>query len=959
MRCKIIIIGSILLLNAIKAFAQENAPAYYENPIVAQDYSDPDVCGADGDFFMTASSFCCMPGLPILHSSDLMHWRIVNYALREEYAGSDGSSAPRHGKGVWAPSIRCHDGIYYIFWGDPDYGIYMIKADDPTKEWSKPLLVIKGKGMIDPCPLWDEDGKAYLVHAWAGSRAKMNSALTMWSMETDGSGVIGDPVLVFDGYDGTNHTVEGPKLYKKEGKYYIMAPAGGVEKGWQLALRSDNIFGPYECKTVMSQGESRVNGPHQGGLVDTKGGATWFLHFQDKGVFGRVLHLNPVEWKDGWPVVGIDSDGDGCGTPVETYKLPDVGTKKSKYGDKAEKKGVSVDDMSDEFDSPSLGLQWQWMSAYQPSYGFTTNMGYMRLYNHILQTATSSCWEVPNLMLQKMQAKPTCATAKVTVSAREDGQSSGLIVMGLDYCRLALTKEKDAFVLEQVFCHDADKGGMETRVRICDIPYDKHFGESSYEVYQRTIYLRIRADENGLCKLSYSLDGETYTSTKFSFKARAGKWIGAKIGFFSVALSTCKTKGWMDIDWFRVSDSSDKMDEPSVANANNYEVSERIKSQIMPLSKVKRELADCDAKVKRTLRELHGTGDSIDYTLYPRNIMKGEKQWNLRKGTKDEWCSGFWPGILWYDYENTGDSSIMAEARNYTAPLEYLSKTPAFDHDLGFLIFCSYGNGYRLTGDKLYKNVIIDTADTLATLFRPKVGTILSWPRNTALFGGHNTIMDNMINLETLLWAAKKSGDIRLYDIAVSHADTTMRYHFRDDYSSYHVAVYDSIIGAFIRGCTHQGYSDTSMWARGQSWAIYGYTTVYRETGEQRFLDFAQKVTDIYLRRLTDDYVPYWDFDDPGIPNAPRDASTAAVVASALLDLSQYVEPEKSERYILAASRMLESLSSAKYKSGDENSSFLLHSVGHKPAGTEIDASIIYSDYYYIEALTKLRKMLE
>lgn len=365
----------------------------------------------------------------------------------------------------------------------------------------------------------------------------------------------------------------------------------------------------------------------------------------------------------------------------------------------------------------------------------------------------------------------------------------------------------------------------------------------------------------------------------------------------------------------------------------------------------------CDAQVHRTLAELKADNGSIDYTLMPRNIMDSLTTWHCRKATKEEWCGGFWPGILWYDYEATGDEQIKAEAEKFTSSLKFLSETPAFDHDLGFLVFCSYGNGYRLTQNPEYKQVILNTADTLATLFNPRVGTILSWPRNVEMFGGHNTIMDNLINLEMLFWAAKNGGNPYLSDIAIAHADKTMKHQFRPDYTSYHVAVYDTLTGDFIRGCTHQGYADNTMWARGQAWGIYGYTTVYRETKDIRYLDFVQKITDVYLKNLPEDYVPYWDFNDPSIPNAPRDASAAAIVASALLELCDYLPVEKAAEYKDAAVRMLTSLSSDKYQSGKSKPSFLLHSTGHWPAKSEIDASIIYADYYYIEALLRLKKI--
>lgn len=366
-------------------------------------------------------------------------------------------------------------------------------------------------------------------------------------------------------------------------------------------------------------------------------------------------------------------------------------------------------------------------------------------------------------------------------------------------------------------------------------------------------------------------------------------------------------------------------------------------------------LTYCSTQVDRTLKDL----TPLDYTMMPRNIAGNSSAWCCRKVVKTEWCSGFWPGILWYDYQNTKDTAILEIARKYTASLKFISEIPAYDHDLGFLLFSSYGNGYRLTNDPVYKQVLLRAADTLATLFNPKVGTILSWPREVENNNWpHNTIMDNMINLELLFWAAANGGDHQLYEIAVSHADKTMQNHFRKDYTSYHVAVYDTTDGHFIKGVTHQGYSDNSMWARGQAWAIYGFTMVYRETKDPKYLDFVQKVTDVYLDRLPDDYIPYWDFDDPDIPKAPRDASAAAVTASALIELSGYVNDSKvAARYKSEAIRMLTSLGSDVYQAGTSNPAFLLHSTGNKPQGNEVDYAIIYADYYYIEALSRLKNM--
>jgi unsaturated chondroitin disaccharide hydrolase len=348
----------------------------------------------------------------------------------------------------------------------------------------------------------------------------------------------------------------------------------------------------------------------------------------------------------------------------------------------------------------------------------------------------------------------------------------------------------------------------------------------------------------------------------------------------------------------------------------------------------------------------------VDTPNIPRNIVDSIGNW--RYVNYKDWTSGFWAGQLWYAYEGTGNEKLKNEAIRFTSDLYNLSVEPAFDHDLGFQVFNSYGHGYRLTGNEEYKQIVLRTADTLATLYNPKVGTILSWPRSVPNmeWPQHNTIIDNMINLELLFWASKNGGSQNLYDIAVKHAETTMNNHFREDYTSYHVVVYDKDSGEKIKAVTHQGYADETMWARGQSWAIYGYTMCFRETGKPEFLDFAEKVSDVYIKNLPEDLIPYWDFNDPAIPNAPKDASAAAVTASGLLELSTLVKDKaKAKHYREIAEKMITALSSDQYQSRDKNSAFITHVTGHKPNGTEIDTSINYGDYYYIEALVRLKKL--
>lgn len=512
----------------------------YRNPVLHADYSDPDVCAVGGDYFLTASSFNCTPGLPILHSKDLVNWKIVNYALKKvepvEYYNES-----RHGKGVWAPSIRFHEGMYYIYWGDPDFGIFMVKTRDPYGEWDAPVLVKAGKGMIDPCPLWDDDGRVYLAHAWAGSRAKFNSVLTVCELNKEGTAVISDPVLVFDGNDGVNHTIEGAKFYKRNGFYYLFAPAGGVVSGWQLVMRSKDVYGPYEARIVMAQGKTDINGPHQGGWVDTPAGESWFLHFQDKGAYGRVLHLNPMKWINDWPVIGVDKDGDGCGDPVSRYRKPKTG---KTYP-------IETPVESDEFDTRKLGLQWEWHANYQDVFGFTTNMGYARIYGHELSPHFKNFWEVPNLLMQKFPAEEFTATAKLKVSAKDDGQLSGLIIMGWDYSWIGVEKQGEKFLLRQAVCKDAEQGNLEQVSTLAVLEPSRKFEAGLFPNYEREIYIRVHVDKGAYCRFSYSLDGKKFTEAGTLFKARQGKWIGAKVGMFSVTPHG-KERGWVDVDWFRV-----------------------------------------------------------------------------------------------------------------------------------------------------------------------------------------------------------------------------------------------------------------------------------------------------------------------------------------------------------------------------------------------------------------------
>lgn len=523
-----------------EVWCPDNGDGTYTNPVINADYSDPDVCVVGEDYYLTASSFNCTPGLPILHSKDLVNWEIIGHALKNIEPASV-YNMPSHGNGVWAPSIRYHNGEFYIYWGDPDYGVFMVKTKNPAGEWEKPVCVIPGPGNIDSTPLWDEDGRCYLVSAYANSRSRFASVIVVRELSADGTKAIGDPVIVFDGNGTENRTCEGPKFYKRDGWYWIMCPAGGVPTGFQLAMRAKSPFGPYECKKVLAQGKSDVNGPHQGAWVHTAFGEDWFLHFQDKGCYGRVVHLQPVEWRDNWPVMGIDKDGDYCGDPVKTYRKP----KTSKAWP------IQNPVESDEFNQPLLGKQWQWHANYNQFFGMPTSFGTFRVYNHKLSENFVNLWEVPNLLLQKTPADKFTATAKVRVTAKDQNQFGGLIMMGLDYSAIVVKRVGDEFELQQITCLKADKGKPE-KVNIIAKLKPTEVDKIDYQpAIHEDIYLSMMVND-GICNFAYSLDGKKYKKVGESFKMREGKWIGAKIGFVAAEPAGKANRGWLEADWFHV-----------------------------------------------------------------------------------------------------------------------------------------------------------------------------------------------------------------------------------------------------------------------------------------------------------------------------------------------------------------------------------------------------------------------
>jgi beta-xylosidase len=504
----------------------DNGDGTYTNPIINSDYSDPDVIRVGKKFYMTASSFNCIPGLPILESNDLVNWELISYALPKQKP-ENVYDLPQHGNGVWAPCMRYHNKKFYIYYSDPDYGIYVITSKKPEGPWSEPIMVKPGKGLIDPSPLWDDDGKVYLVYAFAGSRAGIKSILNICTMNSVGTLASNDDVIIIDGHL-EEPTIEGPKFYKKNGNYYIFAPAGGVPTGWQTVLRSKNIYGPYEKRKVLDQGTTNVNGPHQGAWIQTHTGEDWFMHFQDKGILGRVVHLQPMKWVNNWPVIANDSDGDGMGEPVLKHKKPNVG---NVYPI------ISPND-SDEFNLPKLGLQWQWHANPKINWGFPSSMGFYTLNCIPKPKEAANLFEVPNLLLQKLPADNFMVTTKFTFNSYSDGEEAGFLIMGLDYCYLKIKKVDDKLFLSQMICKNA------------------HIKESEQEIetvliQKNLIYMQMKFIENGTCIFSYSEDGTNFKNIGKPFTAKEGKWIGAKLGFVALRDGFINDAGNIKIDWIR------------------------------------------------------------------------------------------------------------------------------------------------------------------------------------------------------------------------------------------------------------------------------------------------------------------------------------------------------------------------------------------------------------------------
>ena len=506
-----------------KMWIADQGDGTYRNPILYTDYSDPDAIRVGEDYFMVASSFNNAPAVPLLHSRDLVNWKVPNYCMEKLPSGR--YEKPAHGCGAWAPAIRFHKGIYYVYVPLPDEGIFLCRTKDPFGKWEDPVCVKAYAGWIDPCPFWDEDGKAYMVNAFARSRIGFKNALYLSPLSEDGMTVPGDGeagCFVYDGY-ATQPTIEGPKLYKRNGYYYIFAPAGGVKTGWQTVLRSRNIRGPYEEKIVMHQGSSPVNGPHQGAWVDTPYGEDWFLHFQDVGNAGRIVHLQPMRWEDDWPVIGEDEDGDGCGEPVPCYRKPLTGDGETGEPDAPED--------SDFFEGDRLGLQWQWNANFKEEW-YDLKENCLNLYTQKKEASLPLC-DVPSLLLQKWPAPEFAVLSCLHLDGMEDGDVCGMISLGGCYDSIVVCQRDGKRVLQQ---RTGMISGKEEVTELGNFEGD-------------TIYLRMVVEDSRRISWESGKTEKTMQRTGKKTEAAPGVWVGVKSGFVAVHEGEGKC-GRLDADAF-------------------------------------------------------------------------------------------------------------------------------------------------------------------------------------------------------------------------------------------------------------------------------------------------------------------------------------------------------------------------------------------------------------------------
>lgn len=514
-------------------WTSDNGDGTYRNPVIHCDYSDPDAICVDGVYYLTASTFNYLPGLPILTSTDLVNWTLRNYAVKR--IREKRYDTPQHADGIWAPAIRYHDGRFYIFYGMPDEGIYMVTAENPLGDWDAPVLVKEAKGLIDPCPLWDDDGRAYIIHGYAKSRIGFNSRLGIFPISADGRTALADDRLL---YDGTvkHPTIEGPKAYKRDGWYYIFAPAGGVATGWQVCLRSRSIYGPYEDKVVLKQGSSEINGPHQGAWVETDEGEDWFLHFQSKGLYGRVMHLQPMHWQeDGWPYIGVRDEnpvppeqieaGINCEAAALTANAADCGIPVTEYQKPKGTEGEITGEVGDDDFRGALGLQWQFMANLQPDF-YQVGDGVLKLNAKALPNGGDRLWQCPQTLTQKIACPAFFAETTMSINGLLVGEQAGIGMVGGQYAYVAVRRSENNVSLVYVASDGSDHHEtVRERVTIADAPVTFR------------VTLLPTSDKTAVTTFEYA-QGSEFKPFGQPFEPTRHTWVGARLALFAMRLSS-------------------------------------------------------------------------------------------------------------------------------------------------------------------------------------------------------------------------------------------------------------------------------------------------------------------------------------------------------------------------------------------------------------------------------------
>lgn len=511
------VLAVCLAARAVPVAAQALQPAatpapqgVYHNPVLFADYSDPDVIRDGAHYYLIASTFHFVPGIPILESTDLVHWTILGHVVDRltmdpRYSMAGGN---RYGKGVWAPSIRKHGGIFYVYFPTPDEGIFMSSAPQITGPWSKPAAVIAGPGLEDPCPFWDDDGQAYLIHSVTGA-----GPLILHHMSADGKHVLDRGRIVVR---NPVHlpTLEGPKLYKRHGYYYIFAPFGGVAGGAQAVLRSRHIYGPYQYRVVLAQGSTPINGPHQGGYVETPGGEGWFVHFQSDGAHGRIVHLEPVRWKDDWPIVGADPDTETTGWPVPSGPIPGHTAAPSDLHPQT----------SDDFNETVLAPQWEWNhNPDDAHWSLTARPGSLRL----VPMRADALLAARNTLTECMQDNAFQFTIRVDLTAMKSGVHAGLAMFEEFPSGLAVAQSGNVRRLSYFYLQERVKGPALTQSAI-------------------ELRVRVRADR---ARYSYSLDeGKTFHNLGGATPIHFSWWKGSRPALFAFT-TLASDPGAVDFDW--------------------------------------------------------------------------------------------------------------------------------------------------------------------------------------------------------------------------------------------------------------------------------------------------------------------------------------------------------------------------------------------------------------------------